>query len=172
MRLTCVASPMSLYARPSSHGKRWCVRNLFPWVRVCSAFFLREPRRCSRAQSAINPLSVRLGCPIEYQDRPRPAQAKGRCLVRTPATVDKSPSRRFFGNTVPLLDRSPSCKCSDGLSSSAVSLIMPRRGTGACVRQCKAACTWSIAAAASAYSGASCCETSLLGQADEAYGHE
>lgn len=118
---------MSLYARPSSHGKRWCVRNLFPWVRVCSAFFLREPRRCSRAQSAISPLSARPGCPIEYQDRPRPAQAKGRCLIRTPATVDKSPSRRFFGNTVPLLDRSPSCKYSDGLSSSAVSLITPRR---------------------------------------------
>jgi hypothetical protein len=171
VRLTCVASPMSLYARPSSHGKRWCVRNLFPWVRVCSAFFLREPRRCSRAQSAISPLSARPGCPIEYQDRPRPAQAKGRCLIRTPATVDKSPSRRFFGNTVPLLDRSPSCKYSEGLSSSAVSLITPRRGTGSCVRQCKAACAWSIVAAP-AYSGASCCETSLPGQADEAYGHE
>lgn len=108
------------------------------------------------------PLSIKTG-----QGQLRPGK-----MPRTDASHSRQISlQTLFGNTVPLLDRCPSCKYSDGLSSLAVSSITPRRGTGSCVRQCKAACTWSIAAA-SAYSGASCRETSLPGQADEAYGHE
>lgn len=43
---------------------------------VLLLLFCANHAAVSRAQSAINPFSARPGCPIEYQDRPRPAQAR------------------------------------------------------------------------------------------------